>query len=523
MSRGVDLTRRRLLVSGAGFGALHLVGCASMAPAAPAGVTADPFTLGVASGEPWADGFVLWTRLVPTPVTDESGAGGMPPDPVEVGWIVAEDEHLAKVVQQGVAVAQPEWGHSVHVEVQGLQPDRAYWYAFRLGSWRSPIGGARTAPVSGAPMDAFRFAFASCQNYETGYYAAWRDVVDADPHLVIFLGDYLYEKSRPPTQRLRAHASPDPVSLAEYRRRYEQYRLDDHLQRAHAHCCWLVTWDDHEVRNDYADLENPEEWPPEAFAVRRAAAYQAWYEHMPVRLRARPVDGHVQLYASYDFGDLLRVNVLDGRQYRDHHPCTAPGKRGGRVIENCEERLASSRTLLGTAQEDWLAGRLTGSPAVWNVLAQQYLLAPLDQKPGPGEAFWSDNWDGAPAARHRLLRTLSDRNVGNPVVIGGDIHSYWANDVLLNGIGSPVVASEFTGTSISSPGISYEGIRAMRADNPHVKFADSRYRGHVLCEVTKGRWRTQFRALDDVMRRDSASHTLAAFVVESGLPGVQPG
>jgi alkaline phosphatase D len=523
VSRGIDVTRRRLLLSGASLGALHLAGCASNAPAAPAGLTADPFTLGVASGEPLSDGFVLWTRLVPNPVKDESGAGGMPPDPVEIGWVVAQDEKLSKVVQQGVAVAEAQWGHSVHVEVQGLEPNRPYWYAFRLGSWRSPIGRARTAPLSGAPMDQFRFAFASCQHYEAGYYAAWRDVVAADPDLVVFLGDYHYENyARNPADRVRAHASPDPKTLVEYRRRYEQYRLDPALQAAHLQCCWLATWDDHEVRNDYANLENAEEQPPEVFLLRRAAAYQSWWEHMPVRLRARPAGGHAQIYASFDFGDLLRFNVLDTRQYRSPHACSLPGKRGGRMIENCEERLQTTRTMLGVDQEDWLTGRLASSPAGWNVIAQQLLFAPLDQKPGPGESFWSDNWDGAPAARNRLLRSIADRNVGNPIVIGGDIHSFWANDVYLDGVGSPIVATEFTGTSISSGGIGYEGIRAVLPENPHVKFFDSRSRGYALCDITKSRWNVQFRAVDDVTQPDSASHTLAAFVVESGQPGVRP-
>lgn len=519
----MDRSRRRLLLSAASLSALKLAGCASPGPAPPEGLAGDPFTLGVASGEPLADGFVIWTRLVPRPVADETGAGGMPPRAAEVRWLVAEDERLAKVAQTGIAIADPQWGHSIHVEVQGLKADRQYWYAFQVGDWRSPTGRARTAPLSGAPTSSFRFAFASCQDYEAGHYAAWRDVVASDPDLVIFLGDYTYERSaKDPNDRVRSNASPDPRTLAEYRRRYEQYRSDPSLQAAHAQCCWLMTWDDHDVQNDYANLENISDDPPDVFAARRAAAYQVWWEHMPLRLRARPVNGACQLYASFDFGDLVRFNVLDSRQYRDPHPCSAPGKRGGQLVD-CPERTLSGRTLLGVAQEEWLTGRLSSSPAGWNVIAQQLLMATLDQKPGPGEAWWSDGWDGAPAARHRLLRTLQDRNVGNAVVIGGDIHSFWASDLRVNGPGSPLVATEFTGTSISSRGVPYDTFKAVLPDNPHVRYFESRSRGYVLCDVTKNVWKTQFRGVDDVRVADSPARTLASFAVESGVAGVQPG
>lgn len=514
-------TRRTLLQAG-GAG-LFLPAC-TMRVARPAPRFArDPFALGVASGEPSSDGFVIWTRLAPLPVEDPSGAGGMDPEPVDVEWLVAEDPSLRRVVREGVAVAEPEWAHSLHVEVEGLSSDRPYWYAFRVGALHSPTGRARTAPANGAPMSALRFAFASCQHFETGYYAAYRHLVADDPDLILHLGDYIYEGS---TQTpVRRHERPqEPRDLAAYRRRHACYKLDRDLQAAHAQAPWLMTWDDHEVDNDYAGLAGSEaDESADAFRARRAAAYRAYWEHQPLRLRARPQGDQVQLYAAFEFGDLLRVQMLDTRQYRSDQPCGTPEQLGSRVTD-CAERLDTARTMLGTDQEQWLLGGLMQSRARWNLIAQAGLMAPLDQKPGPGEAWWTDGWDGYPAARARLLDFLAARRPANPVVIGGDIHSFWAT--ALHAPAQPAgepVASEFVGSSISSPGISHEAISAMRDDNPHVKFCDARYRGYVLCQLTPQQLHAEFRAVQEVRDPASPAYLLASFVVENGRPGPQAG
>ena len=513
-----DSRRRLLQASGA---SLLLPACTRRIARPAPSFASDPFSLGVASGEPQADGFVIWTRLAPDPLADESGAGGMPSESVDVEWLIAEDEQLRKIVREGIALAEPEWAHSLHIEIEGLKPDRPYWYAFRVGSWQSRVGRARTTPKVGAEVAGLRLAFASCQHFETGFYAAYRHMVADNPDLILHLGDYLYESAT--QQPVRLHEAPrEPRSLADYRRRHACYKRDPDLQTAHAHAPWLLTWDDHEVDNDYAGLHSSEaNESPEAFAARRAAAYRAYWEHMPLRLRARPTAQAMPLFTVCDYGALLRIQVLDTRQYRSDQPCGDAQRLGGQVTAGCAERTDPTREMLGPAQEQWLLHGLDQSRAQWNVIAQTMLMASLDQRPGPGKAFWSDGWDGYPAARERILNFIAQRRPTNPVVLGGDIHSFWATELSASSGGAPV-ATEFVGTSISSPGVSHEAITAMRPDNPHVKFCDARFRGYVRCDITPAGWRTDFRGLADVRDPTSTVSTLASFQVENGRPGPLP-
>lgn len=479
----------------------------------------NPFTLGVASGDPLPDGFVLWTRLAPEPLD----GGGMPDAAVEVEWLVADDEKLGRVVQRGVALAHPDSAHSVHVEVEGLDPARVYWYRFRCGNQVSRTGRSRTAPRLGAPTERLRLAWASCQHFEQGYFTAYRHLAADAPDLVLHLGDYIYESSG--GDPVRRHEGPECTDLAGYRARHARYKLDPDLQAAHAAAPWLCTWDDHEVDNDYAGAESQDGDPPADFLRRRAAAYRAYWEHLPLRRRARPAGPDALLYSASGWGDLAGLFVLDNRQYRSDQPCGTPGNGGGQVLETCAARLAPEQTLLGPAQERWLLAGLGGSRQRWNVLAQQMLMAPLDQKPGEGEAWWTDGWDGYPAARARILQHLHSRQVPNPVVLGGDIHSFWANDLSLDAAepGAAVVASEFVGTSITSRGVDYAKFSAMRADNPQVRFFDSRVRGYARATLTHRQWQTEFVSVGQAVVRDpqTPSTVLARFVVEAGRPGVQ--
>ena len=275
-----------------------------------------PFKLGVASGDPLPDGVVLWTRLAPDPLN-----GGMPDKRVPVQWQVATDEAFANVVREGATFASPELAHSVHVEVGGLRPAGEYFYRFRAGSELSPVGRTKTAPAFGASVAEMNFAFVSCQQYEHGYFTAYRHMSEEDLDLVVHLGDYIYEYGPnqyvAPGGNVRTHVGPEIVSLSDYRRRHAQYRTDEDLQAAHAAFPWAVTWDDHEVENNYAD-EIPEGGQSvEAFILRRAAAYQAYYEHMPLRRTSVPSGPDMQLYRRLTFGNLAEFNVLDTRQYRD--------------------------------------------------------------------------------------------------------------------------------------------------------------------------------------------------------------
>ena len=476
-----------------------------------------PFTLGVASGYPLPTGVVLWTRLAPSPLIP---GGGMPREVVPLEWEVATDEGMGRIVQRGAAAATPEWAHSVHVEVEGLEPARWYWYRFRAGGEVSPTGRTRTAPPANAPIDRLRFAFASCQHWEQGYFSAYRQMLADDPDLVVFLGDYIYETStsRP---RVRQHGIPESITLDDYRMRHAIYKGDPDLRAAHAACPWIVTWDDHEVSNDYADdrseLLHPRGW----FLRRRAAAYRAYYEHMPLRRQMIPSGPHARIYHRVGFGDLVLFHLLDDRQFRSHQPCAPPG-RGGSIVTECPERADPRLTLLGETQERWLQDGLDRSRAGWNVIAQQTLMAQVDRKPGPERAFWNDGWDGYPAARRRLLDYVGQRKPANPVVIGGDVHSFWVTDLKpdFDDERAPVVASEVVGTSITSSfSRTQSQLDAVMPENPHVRFATGAHRGYVRVEVTRDRLRADLRAMRTVTQPRSDADTLATFMIDNGRPG----
>jgi alkaline phosphatase D len=498
---------------------LQALAAAAVSPAlpscaqAPARFARDPFALGVASGYPHPGGMVLWTRLV----------GGLDPVAYPVRWEIASDEAMRAIVASGSAVAEPQWAHSVHVETKGLEPDRWYWYRFMAGDAATPVARTRTAPRLDAAVDRLRFAFASCQQYEQGYFVAHRYIAADAPDLVAFLGDYIYESSWG-KDRVRAHEAGEPYTLEEYRQRYTLYKSDPDLQTAHAACPWIVTWDDHEVVNDYADDRAAYDTTRALFLERRAAAYRAYYEHMPLPERMKPKGPDMRIYTQLGWGQLARFFVLDDRQYRSWQACPRPGKKGGSNtvdIDKCDRLANPNRTMLGRAQEKWLENALSESRSRWNLLAQQTTMAQFDQKPGPGRRAWTDGWDGYPAARRRLLEYLHSQKIANPVVLGGDVHSFNVADLKLDfdDPNSPVVASEFVGTSITSQAWPQERLNEFLPDNPHMKLMDSRYRGYTRVEVTAKELRADLRALESVKSRDAACSTLASFVVQSGQPG----
>lgn len=510
-------TRREFLLA---LGAALPVGLRAPQAAPRPRFARDPFALGVASGYPWPGGVVLWTRLI---ADFEPPDGGLGAAVIPVRWEVAADAAMRGIVASGRVDAHPEWGHAVHVDVAGLEPDRWYWYRFAAGDATSPVGRTRTAPPLGALPQRLRFAFASCQQYEQGYYGAYRHVVADAPDLVAFLGDYIYESSWG-RDHVRAHDPGEPYTLAEYRRRYARYKSDPDLQAAHAACPWIVTWDDHEVDNDYA-ADRPEDgMDRERFLARRAAAYRAYYEHMPLPTRMRPAGPFMRIYTQLAWGRLARFYLLDDRQYRRWQVC--PRRTGGgNVVDpvRCRHIDDPERSMLGRRQEAWLAQAFSRSQAHWNVIAQQTLMAQVDRQPGEGRRFWTDGWDGYPAARRRLLAEIAARQPANPIVIGGDMHYHAVADLKTDfeDPASPVLASEFCGTSITSQARPQRELDAARAENPHLKFADGRKRGYVRVALTRARMDVELRAMDDVRERDSGCATLAHFVVEEGKPGAQ--
>ncbi|UVH59019.1 alkaline phosphatase D family protein [Variovorax paradoxus] len=507
------LSRRRLLCSGLAAASLgHPFLRLNAQPASRELL----FTLGVASGTPRPDGFVLWTRLAPEPLQ----GGGMGDAPVEVRWEVADDDSFRRVVAKGAATATAELAHSVHVEVQGLSPGRPYWYRFTAGGARSPVGRTRTAPAdTDEASQPLRFAFASCQHYEQGYYAAYRDMAAQPLDFVVHLGDYIYESSRT-SHQVRRHEGGIPTQLPQFRDRYALYKTDPQLQAAHAAFPWLVTWDDHEVANDYTNDVSPRTIDPAQFLAIRAAAYQAWYEHMPVPTSMRPRGADATIYGRHRFGRMLDVLLTDGRQYRSHHACLAG--RSASPLADCPDRLAPERSFFGAAQEAWLARELAAPPARWTVLAQPTLLAEADRKRGPEHGYWMDGWDGYVAARARLLDGLAAHKSrgGNALVVSGDVHAFWAADLRREAQQGPVVATEFVGGAITSEGPGAASVANMLAKNPHLRYGRADKRGYALMTLDARGCAVEFRAVDDEKAADSPVGPMACFSVERGAPGV---
>ena len=509
------LGRRQLLIGAAALTSLGIVHPSTYPVAAQPKFPAYPFSLGVASGEPRPNSVVLWTRLAPNPL----GGSGMPTATVPVQWQVATDTKMAKVVAKGTALAKPELGHAVHILVDRLEPGRWYWYQFKAGREISPIGRTRTAPNVGDRLDRLSFAFVSCQHYEKGYFTAYRHLAAEALDVVFHLGDYIYEGA-PREGRPRKHVGPKPVDLDTYRLRYALYKSDPDLRAAHAAAPFICTWDDHEVENDYAGEVSQKFEDPDTFLQRRAAAYQAYYEHMPLSPTTMLQALQLQLNRRFTFGDLVEFSVLDNRQYRDDHPCDDNGKGGGQVILDCSERWAPQRTMLGEQQERWLLKGLAHSSARWTVIAQQQLMAELKQLPGNIEAYWSEGWDGYAANRRRILEFIQQHRPSNPVVIGGDLHSFWVTDLKpdFRDPNAPVVATEFIGTSISSNGPSHSLFSQFLPHNPHIKFFESRWRGYVQCTVDREQWISNFRVVDTVATPESPVRTLATYRVINGQP-----
>ncbi|MBK1703393.1 alkaline phosphatase D family protein [Halochromatium glycolicum] len=515
MSKRFSPRRRALL---RGIGALGAATAASPLRAVPR-LERYPFTLGVASGYPGPGSLVLWTRLAPEPLAPH---GGLPERPIPVRWELAHDPGFRRLAASGTTYAEPQWAHSVHLEPYGLEPDREYWYRFQVADATSPIGRTRTAPTREAEVSRLRIGVGSCQHYAQGWFSAYRYVAADALDLFLHVGDYIYESSWG-DELVRSQGAQEPVTLNDYRRHYALYKADPDLQAAHASCPWLVVWDDHEVENDYAGPISENNDEPAWFLKRRAAAYQAYYEHMPLPRTMVPFGPNLRLHTRLHYGQLADLHLLDNRQYRSPQPCPRPGRAGSAVIRDCPSRHDPKATMLGARQEQWLAANLRASEARWNLLGQQTLMAQADGEPGPGQAFFSDGWDGYPAARRRLLDVLAERQPRNPVVLGGDVHSFWVTNLKqdFDEPESPTVASEFVTTSITSQSRPEERIQAVKRENPHILYANGTERGYLRLEVTPERVQADLLGLSSVKVKNPSCHRQAAFIVEAGQPGPQ--
>ncbi|MES2958976.1 MAG: alkaline phosphatase D family protein [Pseudomonadota bacterium] len=500
-------------------------------------LSANPFTLGVASGSPLHDSVVLWTRLASAGLF---GTSNLPEAPITVRWELAHDEAFARIAQKGQTQALPELGHSVHVEVGGLEGGSNYFYRFMLGGeahdWVSAIGRTRTLPAPDAKPATLRLAYASCQRWEHGYFSAWRHLAAERPDAVVFLGDYIYEFPGS-ANAVRPGTGAWALTLDDYRKRYAIYKADADLQAAHAACPWFVVWDDHEVQNDYAGLTPGESGPRAAdFAARRAAAYQAFYEHMPLRasVLTRALAGlasgaEMRIYGQARFGQLATLHLLDARQHRSPLVCTRDGKLGSSTVNpaNCANWMDPARTMLGAEQERWLGdslGRGAGEGG-WSLIGQSTLFGPRDFRPGPGQTLWNDGWDGYSPARQRLIDTLRKQRVANPVLLGGDVHENWVGHVLADFAdpASAPIGVEFCGTSISSRSEGNAKTAERLAENPHFVFADAERKGYGIVDIAAQQMNVSLRVVSDVSAKDAQVSTLAKFVVQAGTAKVYGG
>jgi alkaline phosphatase D len=488
------------------------------------GAVGAPFRHGVASGDPLADRVVLWTRV------SDAGDAAVP-----VEWWVREAGGRGRAVATGEAMASPEHDHTVHVDVDGLEPGHWYEYGFRAGSSDGPVGRTRTAPAG--PTDHLRLGLVSCASWVCGWFTAYERLARRDVDLVVHVGDYIYDGDTTRARPVRAH---DPagrcVTLAQYRARYAQYRADPDLQALHARAPLVAVWDDHEVASnawrDGATDHDPETDGP--WEDRRAAATQAWSEWLPVR-RPDPVDP-LRIYRALPFGDLVDLVMLDVRLIgRDE-----PVKEGKRASATVPDR---DRSLLGDQQRAWLHEVLRSSTARWRLVGNQVMLAPLRAVPlprplqrllgrglvGGGVGVNPGQWDGYPEEREALLRFVADNGVRDVVVLTGDIHSSWAAELTVEPDEGTPVAVEVVGPSVTTDAFSLRAVpslpgavplvaRLVRRANPHHRWFELRRHGYVVVDVTPERLRADWWHVDSIREPRSDEHRAASFEVVAGTP-----
>lgn len=500
-------SRRGFLGTGLGMAATVWTGTGAVAAGERVRWNADPFTLGVASGAPRPDGVVLWTRLAPVPLQQD---GGLPPHDLPVRWQVAEDERFTRVVRQGEATARAEEVHSVHVDVHGLRPDRWYFYRFQCGDAISRTGRTRTVPIPGARVSSMRVAIASCQRYEHGYYTAYRHMAAQSPDLVVHLGDYIYENTftGPRLTDIPAELRATATDLTSYRLRHTLYRLDPDLQDAHACAPWLLIPDNHDAVED-GDIA-------QKVLMRRAAAYQAYYEHLPLPRASRPQGAFMHIYRNVDYGSLIRLHLLDTRQYRDKQQICDTSSVTGPA---CPALDPATRSALGAQQERWLRHSLGSSHSTWNPIVQTVLFTPYHFRAtdGGAEDLYYASWDGYPAARRRLLDDIATQRPDNPVMLSGDWHTSWVNAVPADpkDLGSPTVMTEFLTTGISSnPAFTSNLTKPSLSENPQVRHYDD-HCGYALCTVMPEGWQTDFITAETATR-DGSVRRASSWTIESG-------
>jgi alkaline phosphatase D len=506
----MSLTRRQFLWAASAAGLTW-----PMAAAARQRTDGTAFRHGVASGDPQADAVILWTRVTPAEGTGTAA--------VTLTWRVAADPGMVTVVRRGEVTTSASRDYTVKVDVRGLAAGRTYYYAFESDAERSPVGRTRTLPAGA--VSRLRFASISCANFPAGFFNVYRILAARDDlDAVIHLGDYIYEFANgeygdgTPLKRLPRPLS-EAVTLADYRQRYATYREDADLQAAHQRHPFIAVWDDHEIANDAwsggATNHNPDQGEGD-FAVRRAAAWKAYLEWMPIREQP---DADIKLYRTFRYGALVDLVMLDTRGLRDRQ--AAP--------DDLPALTSVNRHLMGATQEAWFYSRLTASQqggVRWQLIGQQILFSRLMPEGRPVQN--ADAWDGYQAERERVLDVIQRQRLRNVVILAGDIHSSWAFDVPRTPwsgydgrTGEGSLAVELVTPAVSSPGLftpdqAPQLTAALRTLLPTLKYLEGQQRGYVLLDVTPQRVRADWYHALTVDEPSTAERLAASFVCEAG-------
>ena len=456
------------------------------------------FTHGVASGDPLSDRVIIWTRVEPRRSRIRS---------IPVVFQVATDPKFRRITNAGIARVNADTDFTLKIDVRNLDPETTYYYRFFSKGARSVVGKTKTLPATDADVSKVKLAVFSCSNYPTGYFNVYQDAVGIkDLDAVLHLGDYIYEyrtgefgteNSVEIGRALPADNDVEIVTLEDYRKRYALYRTDPSLLELHQSAPFIVVPDDHEVTND-TYIDGAENHQPETegdFSVRKANALKAYFEWMPIR-PAAPGDNET-LSRSFKWGNLVNLMMLDTRligRTRQLPGLADPMWYDADGSFNVPRFVGAisdpSRTMLGAEQLAWLQGEMTRSSATWQVLGQQVLMGRMeipfevlvglggdvsqtlgelavikarvlqgDPSVTPEERarvesvapYNLDAWDGYQFEREVILGTAT-ATAKNLVVLAGDTHNGWANNLLTAQTKTPA-GVEFACSSVTSPGL----------------------------------------------------------------------
>lgn len=463
------------------------------------------FLHGVASGDPLSDRVIIWSRVTPH---DSS-------EMIEVQWEISSDREFESILKYGKYTTSPDRDYTVKIDVDRLNPGTTYYYRFKALEQTSMVGRTKTASLY---ADSLSFAVVSCSHYERGFFNAYGRIAEReDLDAVLHLGDYIYEYGAgSPENTVGRFHEPDKeiITLQDYRTRYAQYRTDEDLIAVHANHPFITTWDDHEVANNsYKTGAQNHQEDEGSYEVRKAVARQVYYEWLPIR------EGD-KLYREFSFGKLAEILMLDER------------------LEGRSEQLSSiedpmyqspERSMLGKTQLEWLKDNLSTSEATWKIIGNQVIFTDLSlELVFPNRPRNMDSWDGYPAEKREIARSIIENDVENVIWVTGDTHSSWVFETVVEGTGEEPFAVEFGTTSVSSTNYdertTIDTVRMVEGlfqkSNPHLKYTNLADHGYVLLTVTPVEAKAHYFFVDTVLEPSDSEKMAYQALVKSGTPKI---